>query len=229
MSGKFYSLVTWGLRKAGKQYTPDPGIPASHYFSVLCSRFFAAFRGLVKFRRFVFVGRRVSINNKRGLMFGGYCTFEEGCQIDACAEWGVQMGDCVKLGAHSIVSCTSHLIKFGKGVKIGDNVGFSQYCYLGASGGLEIGDDVIVGQFVSFHAQSHNFENPDVLIRNQGVIEAGIKVGSNCWIGAKSTFLDGSVIGDNCVVAAGSVVNDVFGNGVVIGGVPARVLRKIDE
>jgi acetyltransferase-like isoleucine patch superfamily enzyme len=46
-------------------------------------------------------------------------------------------------------------------------------------------------------------------------------------VGAKATFLDGSVVGNNCVVAAGSVIKGVFPDKVVIGGVPAKILKTI--
>lgn len=54
----------------------------------------------------------------------------------------------------------------------------------------------------------------------------GYKIGNNCWIGAKATILDGTSIGNGCVVAAGAVVTGCFPDDVVIGGVPARILKE---
>ena len=42
------------------------------------------------------------------------------------------------------------------------------------------------------------------------------KIGNNCWIGAKATFLDGSEIGNGCIIAAGALVKDKFGDNVII-------------
>ena len=53
-------------------------------------------------------------------------------------------------------------------------------------------------------------------------------IGNNIWIGAKVTLLDGSKVGDNSVIAAGAVVSGVFPNNVVIGGVPAKILKTIE-
>lgn len=53
----------------------------------------------------------------------------------------------------------------------------------------------------------------------------GVKIGNDCWIGAKATILDGTVIGDHCIVAAGAVVKGVFPDNVIIGGVPARIIK----
>ena len=55
----------------------------------------------------------------------------------------------------------------------------------------------------------------------------GIILGNNIWVGARVTFLDGCEVGDNCVVAAGAVVNGIFPANSVIGGVPAKVLKAI--
>ena len=64
-------------------------------------------------------------------------------------------------------------------------------------------------------------------IRLQGVNHQGIKIGNNVWIGAKATFLDGSVVGNNSIVAAGAVVRGIFPDNVIIGGVPAKIIKKI--
>lgn len=65
----------------------------------------------------------------------------------------------------------------------------------------------------------------DIPIRKQGVNRKGIKIGSNCWIGAKVTILDGTIIGNGCIVAAGAVVRGQFPDNCVIGGVPAKILK----
>ena len=54
-----------------------------------------------------------------------------------------------------------------------------------------------------------------------------IKVGKNCWIGDGVVILAGSVIGDNCVIGANSVVKGCFGANSIIGGVPAKIIKEI--
>ena len=117
--------------------------------------------------------------------------------------------------------------KFGIGLTIGDHSAFGRFTEFGAAGGIEIGKNVISGSYISFHSENHIFSDKTKLIREQGVTSKGIKLGNNIWIGAKVTFLDGSKIGDNCVVAAGAVVNGEFPNNVVIGGIPAKILKEI--
>ena len=67
--------------------------------------------------------------------------------------------------------------------------------------------------------------NQQELIRLQGTSRSGIKIGKNCWIGAKVTVLDGVEIGDNCVVAAGAVITKNMPANAVIGGVPAKIIK----
>lgn len=59
----------------------------------------------------------------------------------------------------------------------------------------------------------------------QGVCRKGIKIGKGCWIGAKATILDGTVLGDGCIVAAGAVVNGNFPPMSILGGVPAKIIK----
>jgi acetyltransferase-like isoleucine patch superfamily enzyme len=111
---------------------------------------------------------------------------------------------------------------------MGDHTAIGDFAHFGASGGIEIGSNVIMGSYVSFHSENHVFSDNTILIREQGVTSKGIKLGNNIWVGAKATFLDGTVVGNNCVVAAGAVVNGIFPDNVVIGGVPAKILKTIE-
>lgn len=100
---------------------------------------------------------------------------------------------------------------------------------MGCGGGVRIGANVIMGQCVSFHPEIHCFADLGTPIRLQGVMQAGIHVGDDCWVGAKVTFLDGARVGSGVVIAAGSVVRGEVPDGVVIAGVPARVIRTRGE
>lgn len=53
-----------------------------------------------------------------------------------------------------------------------------------------------------------------------------IYIGNHCWIGTNAIILPGTKLGNNCVVAAGSIVNKEFPNNCLIGGIPARILKE---
>ena len=221
------SLFRKLLNKAGKNYTIDPLIPTSLLVSNLLHRLLMLCRGYFWLYKKVFLGTSCQISNKRNIYFGNNITIENNVRIDGFAKKKLFFGNNVKIGAYSWISCTSHMSKYGEGISIGNNSAFGRFTEFGAAGGIEIGNDVIAGSYISFHSENHNFNDSSKLIREQGVTSKGIKVGNNVWIGAKVTFLDGSTIGNNCVIAAGAVVNGVFPDNMVIGGVPAKILKEI--
>lgn len=216
------------LNKSGKNYTIDPKIPDRLIYYTLTKRVFMLTRGFFKTGKKVFVGSNTKIHNSGNIVFGKSVTIDKNCVIDGYASQKIIFGDCVKIGAYSSLSSTSHFSKYGIGLKMGNNSAVGQFTEFGAAGGIEIGNDVIMGSYISFHSENHNFSDNTKLIREQGVTSKGIKIGNNVWIGAKATFLDGCSVGNNSVVAAGAVVNSVYPDNSIIGGVPAKVLKTIE-
>ena len=184
-------------------------------------------RGYLKTGKKVFIGKNTKILNNSNLVIGKSVTIGSYCEIDGYASEKIFLGDCVKIGCYSKILSTSHFSKFGKGLKMGNNSAIGDFAHFGAPGGIEIGDDVIMGSYISFHSENHNFADSTKLIREQGTSSKGIKLGNNIWVGAKATFLDGCVVGNNSVVAAGAVVNGVYPDNSLIGGIPAKVIKTI--
>jgi acetyltransferase-like isoleucine patch superfamily enzyme len=151
---------------------------------------------------------------------------QEHVTIDASGKNPMEIGNQVSIGRFSHLFTSFGLNDLGQYIKIGDNVGIGDNAHLGGAGGLEIGDDCIIGPYFSCHPENHNFDHPDQPIRLQGVSRKGISIGKNCWIGAKVTVLDGVTIGDNCVLAAGAVITRSFPDNCIIGGVPAKILKE---
>lgn len=216
------------LLKSGKTYTIDPNIPESLFYYLLKERLIMLVRGIIKTGKKNYFGADCVILNKKNIYFGRSVTIDKHCILDGYAYEKIILGDFVRIGAYSKLSSTSHMSKYGKGLKMGNNSAVGQFTEFGAAGGIEIGSDVIMGSYVSFHSENHNFEDTSKSIRLQGVNSKGIKIGNNVWVGAKVTFLDGCEVGNNCVVAAGCVANGVYPDNSVIGGVPGKVLKQID-
>ena len=118
------------------------------------------------------------------------------------------------------LNCTGSLKQIATYVRIGNNVGLGTHGYYGCGVGfLEIGDNTIFGNYVSVHPENHNYSSLNVPIRDQGVTGKGVV------IGAKVTILDGTRLGNGCVVAAGAVVKGEFPDNCIIGDVPAKVIK----
>lgn len=215
------------LEKSGKTYSIDPEMPNGLFYYYLKARLIMRVRGFLKTGGKVYMGSGCTIINRSNIVFGSNVTIEKNCRLDGFAREKIILGNNVKIGAYSNLLSTSHFSKYGKGMKMGNNSAVGDFTHFGAPGGLEIGEDVIMGSYVSFHSENHNFQEVGKLIREQGTTSKGIKIGNNVWVGAKVTFLDGCGVGNHCVVAAGAVVNGVFPDYSVIGGVPAKILKTI--
>jgi acetyltransferase-like isoleucine patch superfamily enzyme len=210
-------------------FTLDRNIPLTVLGRILLERLFMRLRGLFYQNKkgALFIGKNCTIKSKSQIRFGVNVSIQRDCYIDALSTEGIIIGDNVSIQRRTTIECTGTIKQLGKGLVIGNNVGIGANSYLGCSGSIKIGDDTIIANYVSFHAENHNFENPDIPIRLQGVNMKGIIVGKNCWIGAKVTILDGAILEDGCIVAAGAVVrNGRYEKNSILGGVPAKVIKN---
>ena len=114
---------------------------------------------------------------------------------------------------------------FGKNITIGKDVFINSGCHFQDQGGIEIGDGALIGHNVVLATINHDL-NPKENRKNH---YAPIKIGAHVWIGSNATVLPGVTIGDYAVVAAGAVVTQDVSAMTVVGGVPARVLKTIQE
>lgn len=171
------------------------------------------------------LGKGVEFFNISKINYGKFLRLGNHVHVSALSKNGIQFGDNVSFGAFSRIIVSTSLNDIGDQIKIGNNVGIGEFAYLGGAGSLEIGDDCIVGQYLSCHPENHNYQDMIIPIRHQGVSRKGIKIEKNCWIGSKVTVLDGVTIGAGSIIAAGSVVTKSFPENSIIGGVPAKLLK----
>ncbi|MBY8965048.1 acyltransferase [Algiphilus sp. NNCM1] len=117
------------------------------------------------------------------------------------------------------------IITGGGDVRIGENCSIGSFSFIQGNGGIEVGDNVRIGSHFKAIAANHRFESLSLPIAKQGIISVGIRIGSDCWIGAGVTVLDGVRIGTGAVLAAGAVITRDVPEHAVVGGIPARVLK----
>lgn len=220
-------ILTVAGKLMGRSVALDPDLSSKVILGRVLGVAVGLCRGALFARRKIYLGRGARINDGGKLVLGGgLVRIEDHARVECTSRNGVTLGRSFKLGAFSRIVASGTLNDLGLGVRIGDDVGIGEFAYIGGAGGVTIGSGTIVGQYFSVHPENHVFDDPHRPIREQGLTRKGISVGAGCWIGAKVTLLDGVSIGDDCVIAAGSVVNTSFPAHSVIGGVPARLIKS---
>lgn len=227
---KILNLIVSKIK--GESYKLDEKVKTANLMIILIDRFMNLLRGIFRkigihrCGKILFIGKRVILKHKNFMKFGTGVTIGDYVEIDALSREGLQFGDNVKIGNYSIIRCSGSLKELGKGIKIGDNFGCGDFCFFGAAGGIQIGNDVIMGQNIRFHSENHYFDRTDILIRHQGVFQKGIIIEDDCWVGAGTVFLDGVKVGKGSVIGANTLVNkDIPPYSVAVGS-PVRIIKN---
>lgn len=109
----------------------------------------------------------------------------------------------------------------GNKVKIGKNVVVMNNALFMAAGGITIEDDVMIAANAQLISNNHDLYDHQILICKPILLKR------NSWIGAGATILPGVTIGENSVVAAGAIVTKDVEDNTVVGGCPAKVIKRI--
>lgn len=112
---------------------------------------------------------------------------------------------------------------FGNRVHFGKNVFINHSAIFSASGGIEIQDGVMLAPGVKIATINHDFYH-----RHTIYTYGKVTLKKNAWIGMGATICPGVTIGENAVVAAGAVVTKDVPDNVLVGGVPARIIKTLD-
>jgi acetyltransferase-like isoleucine patch superfamily enzyme len=123
----------------------------------------------------------------------------------------------------SIAVFTPLYINYGKHTKIGKNVFINFDCTFLDLGGITIEDNVLIAPKVSLLSEGHPLE-PET---RHALVPKPIHIKKNAWIGAGATILQGVTIGENAVVASGAVVSKDVPDNVIVGGIPAKIIKTI--
>ena len=178
------------------------------------------------------VGKRVTIRQPHRLIVGKSFIAQDNCEINCLSQKGIVFGDKVTVGSFAIIRPTNlYGGEPGVGLRIGNNSNIGPYSYIGCSGYIDIGDNVMISPRVSIYSENHNFDDADVPMIDQGVTRSFVKIEDDCWIAANALILAGVTVGRGAVVAAGSVVTKDVPPNCVVAGNPAKIVkvRKADH
>lgn len=230
---KAYKIIEFLISKIkGEKHIIEYPFNFRELLTIIGSKSIAVLRGFIFIKPFisskgiVFAEKGAKVLFGHKIKTGSGLNLMEYSTINALSYDGVDIGNNFTLGKYAMIECTGVLRNVGSSLKIGNNVGINHYCFIGVRGDIEIGDNVIFGPRVNIFSENHIFDNLDIPIKNQGVKKDQTIIGSNIWIGANVSIMSGVIIGDGCVIAAGSVVTKDVEPYSIIGGVPAKLIKK---
>jgi acetyltransferase-like isoleucine patch superfamily enzyme len=162
------------------------------------------------------------------IQLGRNVYLDHGTYLHACPG-GISIGDDSFVMHGSIL----HVFNFRDlpqaGIRLGKRCFVGERTVIRGQGGVRIGDDVLIAPQVQILAIEHVVETSRVPIMHQGITGRGIVIEDGAWLGAGSIITDGVRVGRNAVVGAGAVVTHDVPDGTIAVGVPARVVRIIDD
>ena len=164
------------------------------------------------------VGKGVQISHGKHIRCGKNVKFEDFAEIHGLCSIGLNFGDYVTISRGVMIRPSSYYGgDYGIGLTIGEHSSIGPYGYVGCSGRIVIGKNVMFGPKCSLFAENHVFSNTDNSIKSQGVQQKGITIEDDCWIGSNVIILDGVTIGNGSVIGAGTLVSkDVPAGSVVV-------------
>lgn len=129
-------------------------------------------------------------------------------------------GDNVKIGTNV------QILGWDK-LSIGSNVSIHSNCYIDANGEIEIGDNVSVAHNSTILSTNHDWTDITIPIKYNPVVFASVSIFDDVWIGCGCRILAGVHIQNRAIIAAGAVVNKDVDSNVIVGGIPAKIIKKI--
>jgi acetyltransferase-like isoleucine patch superfamily enzyme len=120
---------------------------------------------------------------------------------------------------------TPFYTNFGKFISIGKNVFINHACSFLDMGGIVIEDDVLIGPKVNIITENHPSNPGD----RKALITKSVTIKRNVWIGAGAIILPGVTLGENSIVAAGAVVSKDVPANTIVGGIPAKFIKSIEN
>lgn len=173
------------------------------------------------------VGKGVQISHGKHIRCGKNVKFEDYSEIHGLCSDGLNFGDYVTISRGVMIRPSSYYGgDYGVGLTMGEHSSIGPYGYVGCSGKITIGKNVMFGPKCSLFAENHVFSDTETSIKSQGVKQKGITIEDDCWIGSNVTILDGVTIGRGSVIGAGTLVTRSIPAGSVVVDKREKAIRK---
>ena len=173
------------------------------------------------------IGKNVQIYHGKKIRCGKNVKFEDYSEIQGLCSDGIKFGNYVTISRGVMIRPSSYYGgDYGVGLIIGDHSSIGPYGYIGCSGRIVIGQNVMFGPKCNLFAENHVFSDTESSIKSQGVCQKGIVVEDDCWIGSNVTILDGVTIGKGSVIGAGTVVTKDIHKGSIVVDKKEKYIRQ---
>ncbi|HRV80516.1 MAG TPA: acyltransferase [Planctomycetota bacterium] len=233
MNGPIQAVLRRVLAGLGRDSSAVAALHAGHALEILLRGMGHRLRGwrhrpwLGSCAGALYVGRHARLNHRRHLYLGHSVKIEEGAEIHALSSHGVHLGDGVTVGRYASIRPSGYYgTDIGHGLRVGAHSAIGAFAWIGASGPVVIGEGVLMGPRVVILPENHNHADSTRPIREQGVTRLGVTIEDDCWLGADCKILAGVRVGRGAIVAAGAVVHRDVPAGHIVGGVPAKILKR---
>lgn len=117
-------------------------------------------------------------------------------------------------------------VSFTPEISFGDNVTIQQNCHITCAEKIEIGSNTAIASNVTITDIDHPYEDINIPVENQPIKTKPVKIGKDSKIYNNAVILQGTVIGDHCVVGANSVVQGTYPDNCVIVGAPSKIVKR---
>ncbi|QDO93692.1 acyltransferase [Formosa sediminum] len=187
----------------------------------------------------------IGVGDKAVLDVGKVALFESESTILVNKNYSLKIGDQFKLGAHARLYVNSDW-SFGNAVKIethcaifaresgfagklsiGDHSHIGDFTIIDLVNDVIIASDVAIGPNCTLYTHDHEYKDKNVAAWKGGIVSKPIQIEKGAWVGSNVTILPGVTIGERAVVAAGSVVTKHVEAETIVGGIPAKLIKKI--
>ena len=159
------------------------------------------------------------IKNPAQISLGTSVKIHSNASLDASSTGTLSIGDRVILDRYAYLNASRG------GISIGAGTAINNFSVINGTGGVEIGENVLIGPNVQIISYQHNYQIKDIPIKQQGTTCKKIEIQDDVWIGASAIILAGVVIGRGSIIGAGSVVTKSCEPYSVMVGTPARKLK----
>jgi acetyltransferase-like isoleucine patch superfamily enzyme len=143
--------------------------------------------------------------------------------VGVLARWGFYRMLFAKLESFAIFYPGVYLTH-SYGIRVGSGFSVNTGALVDGRGGVEIGNDVLVGPYAVINSSDHSHKQLDLPMTSVDHVMTPVKIGNDVWIGAHVVVTGGVEIGSGAVIAAGAVVTRDVPPYAIAGGIPATII-----